>query len=94
MRRGSDLLGQVVVTYDTGEQIERIQDLIFDQDSNQLLGLLVDNGGLFRAARVIPFNNLQAIGPHAVVIPSKAAVVKVRAVPEIKAIIRRNNVLK
>ncbi|NJM68787.1 MAG: hypothetical protein HC862_00420 [Scytonema sp. RU_4_4] len=94
MRRGSDLLGQVVVTYDTGEQIERIQDLIFDQDSYQLLGLLVDNGGLFRAARVIPFDNLQAIGPNAVVVPSKAAVVKVGAVPEIKAIVRRNNVLK
>ncbi|MBW4634714.1 MAG: PRC-barrel domain-containing protein [Iphinoe sp. HA4291-MV1] len=94
MRRGSDLLGKVVVTYDTGEQIERIQDLIFDQDSHQLLGLVVDDGGLFRATRVIPFNNLQAIGPNAVVVPSQTAVVKVRTVPEIRAIVKRNNVLR
>ncbi|NMG19853.1 PRC-barrel domain-containing protein [Brasilonema bromeliae] len=94
MRKGSDLIGKVVITYDTGEQIDRVQDLIFDQDSHQLLGLLVDEGGLFRATRVIPFTSIQAIGPNAVVVPSKKAVVKLRAVPEIKAIMKRNNVLR
>ncbi|KAB8332160.1 hypothetical protein SD80_021960 [Scytonema tolypothrichoides VB-61278] len=94
MRKGSDLIGKVVITYDTGEQIERVQDLIFDQDSHQLLGLLVDEGGLFRATRLIPFTSIQTIGPNAVVVPSKKAVVKLRAVPEIKAIMKRNNVLR
>ncbi|MBW4628419.1 MAG: PRC-barrel domain-containing protein [Brasilonema octagenarum HA4186-MV1] len=94
MRKGIDLIGKAVITYDTGEQIERVQDLIFDQDSHSLLGLLVDEGGLFRATRVIPFTSIQAIGPNAVVVPSKKAIVKLRAVPEIRAIMKRNNVLK
>jgi uncharacterized protein YrrD len=94
MRKGSDLIGKVIITYDTGEQIDRVQDLIFDQDSHELLGLLVDEGGFFRATRVIPFTSIQAIGPNAVVVPSKKAVVKLRAVPEIKAIMKRNNVLR
>ncbi|MBW4592939.1 MAG: PRC-barrel domain-containing protein [Brasilonema angustatum HA4187-MV1] len=94
MRKGSDLIGKVVITYDTGEQIERVQDLIFDQDSHSLLGLVVDEGGFFRATRVIPFSSIQAIGPNAVVVPSKKAIVKLRAVPEIRAIMKRNNVLK
>jgi len=38
MRKGSDVIGKVVVTYDTGKKIERILDLIFDQERNQLLG--------------------------------------------------------
>ncbi|MBD2410302.1 hypothetical protein FACHB389_30435 [Nostoc calcicola FACHB-389] len=94
MRRGTDLIGKIVVAYNTGERIERIQDLIFDQQSDRLLGLLVDDGGLFRSARVIPFAQVQAIGLNAVIVPSKAAVVKIKKAPEIRAIVKRNNVLK
>ncbi len=94
MRRGTDLIGKIVVAYNTGERIERIQDLIFDQQSDRLLGLLVDDGSLFRSARVIPFAQVQAIGLNAVIVPSKAAVVKIKKAPEIRAIVKRNNVLK
>jgi len=94
MRKGSDLLGKVVVTYDTGEKIERVQDLIFDETSNQLLGLLVSEKRLFRRARVIPFVQVQAIGRNAIVVPSRKAVTTARSVPEIRAILKRNNVLK
>jgi len=34
MRKGSDLIGKPVVSFDTGEQFETIQDLIFDQNNN------------------------------------------------------------
>ncbi len=94
MRKGSDLLGKVIVTYDTGEKIERVQDLIFDETSNRLLGLLVSEGGLLRQARVVPFSKLQAIGPNAVIVPSKSAVTTARSVPEIRAILKRNNILR
>jgi len=76
MRKGSDLLGKVIITYDTGEKIARVQDLIFDETSNRLLGLLVSEGGLLRQARVVPFSKLQAIGPSAVIVPSASAVTK------------------
>lgn len=94
MRKGSDLLGKVIITYDTGEKIARVQDLIFDETSNRLLGLLVSEGGLLRQARVVPFSKLQAIGPSAVIVPSASAVTKARSVPEIRAILKRNNILK
>lgn len=94
MRKGSDLIGKPVVAFDTGEQFERIEDLIFDQNSNQLLGFLVDEGGWFSTAKVLPLQNVQSIGQDAVIIPTKAAVVSATQVPEMNRILERNNVLK
>jgi len=94
MRKGSDLIGKPIVAFDTGEQFERVEDLIFDQNSNQLLGLLVDEGGWFSSARVLPLQSIQAIGEDALIIPSKNAVVNAERMPEIKRILERNNVLR
>lgn len=94
MRKGSDLVGKPVIAFDTGQQFERIEDLIFDQESNQLLGFLVDEGGWFSTANVIPLQSVQTIGPDAVIVPSKTAEVSAERVPEIKRILDRNNVLR
>ncbi len=94
MRKGSDVIGKVVVTYDTGRRIERIRDLIFDQEHNQILGFLVQEQEVFRDARVIPLEEVLAIGADAIVVNSKESVVKAHQHPEIKAILRHNNVLK
>lgn len=94
MRKGSDVIDKVVVTYDNGKKIERIIDLIFDQKHNQLLGFLVEEKGLFRGAKVIPLEEVRAIGLDAIVVNSKESVVKVHRVPAIKEILHQNIVLK
>ncbi|MBW4660415.1 MAG: PRC-barrel domain-containing protein [Drouetiella hepatica Uher 2000/2452] len=94
MRKGSDILGKAVVAYDKGESFCRVKDLVFDQDSNQLLALLVEEGGWFSDAQVIPFQSIQAIGLDAVIVPAESAVVRVSQLPEVKRILDRNNVLK
>ncbi|MBN3940411.1 MAG: PRC-barrel domain-containing protein [Nostoc sp.] len=67
MLKGSDVIDKVVVTYDRGKKIVRIIDLIFDRERNQLLGFLVAEKGLFRDAKVIPLQEVQAIGSDAIV---------------------------
>ncbi|MEH2164216.1 MAG: PRC-barrel domain-containing protein [Nostoc sp.] len=94
MRKGSDVIDKVVVTYDNGKKIERIIDLIFDQKHNQLLGFLVEEKGLFRDAKVIPLEEVQAIGLDAIVVNSKKSVVKAHRVPAIKEILHQNMILK
>lgn len=94
MRKGSDLIGKPVVAFDSGEQLYRIHDLIFDQNSNQLLGFLVDEGGWFSSAKVVPLQNVQTIGPDAVIVPARNTVVNAEQVPQIKQILERKNVLK
>jgi len=94
MRKGSDVIGKLVVTYDTGKKIERIQDLIFDQDQNQLLGFLVQEKGLFQDAKVIPLPEVKAIGADALVVNSKVSVVEAHRIRKIKEILHYNNILK
>lgn len=94
MRKGSDIVSKPVVAFDTGEQFYRVHDLIFDQENNQLLGFLVDEGGWFSSAKVLPLQNVQTIGPDAIIVQSKNTVVSAEQMPQIKRILERNNVLK
>ncbi|MBN3877214.1 MULTISPECIES: PRC-barrel domain-containing protein [unclassified Nostoc] len=94
MLKGSDVIDKVVVTYDTGKKIVRIIDLIFDRERNQLLGFLVAEKGLFRDAKVIPLQEVQAIGSDAIIVNSKESVVKAHRVPVIKEILHQNIVLR
>ncbi|MGA7933743.1 MAG: PRC-barrel domain-containing protein [Kovacikia sp.] len=94
MRKGSDVIGKVVVTYDAGKRVERVQDLIFDQNHNQLLGFLVEEKTLFRTAKVIPLQNVKAIGLDAIVVHSKGSVVGAEQISAIKEILQDNNVLR
>jgi uncharacterized protein YrrD len=94
MLRGSDLIGRLVVSYDNGEKIERIQDLVFDRDSNRLLCFVVEESGWFRSARVIPFEHVQSIGVSAVIVPSRTSVLNASELPQIQELMRMNNVLQ
>ena len=94
MRKGSDVIGKPVVAFDSGEQLHRVQDLLFDQENNQLLGFLVDEGGWFSTARVVPLQNIQSIGVDAVIIPARNTVLNADQVPQIKRVLERNNALK
>ncbi len=94
MRKGSDVIGKPVVSFETGEEFEKIEDLVFDQNNNQLLGFVVDEGGWFSGARVLPLDRVQALGPDTVIVPNKKAVIPADTEPVFRKILDRNNVLK
>lgn len=94
MRNGKGMIGKPVVAYDSGEEFRTIVDLIFDQENNQLLGFLVDEGGWFSNALVLPLTNVQAIGADAVIVASRDAIDSATQFPEIQSILERDNILK
>jgi uncharacterized protein YrrD len=94
MRKGRDIIGKPVVSYDTGEKFDRVQDLIFDQNSNRLLGFLLDEAGWFKDARVLPFAEIQAIGADAAIVSSKNVVVRGSDIQPIATILEHNTILK
>ncbi|AFY94864.1 PRC-barrel domain-containing protein [Chamaesiphon minutus] len=51
MRKGKDVIGKSVVTYDSGKKISTIKDLIFSQNDNTLLGFLINEGSWLSKAR-------------------------------------------
>ena len=94
MRNGKGMIGKPIVAYDSGEEFRTIVDLIFDQENNQLLGFLVDEGGWFSNALVLPLTNVQAIGADAVIVASRDAIDSATQFPEIQSILERDNILK
>jgi uncharacterized protein YrrD len=93
MRKGKDIVGKPLITYDSGEKVETIVDLIFDQYENRLLGFLVDEGGWFSNAKVLPLNLVTAIGVDAVIIQSKEAIALATDYPDIHKVLENNNIL-
>jgi uncharacterized protein YrrD len=94
MLKGRDILDKSVVSYDTGERFEKVKDLLFDQNNNQLIGLLLSEKGWFKSAKVILLKDIQAVGPDAVIVPSQDAVIKAKDVALIDQILKRNNILR
>ncbi len=94
MYKGGQILGRKIVAYGTGEQVGRVQDLIFDHQSNQVLGLLIDEGSWFGKARVVPMSAVQSIGIDSVIINTKDAIVNAEDIPEVQAILDHKKILK
>ncbi len=93
MRKGKDIVGKPVIAYDSGEKIETVMDLIFDQYDNRLLGFLIDEAGWFHNAKVLPLDLVKAIGVDAVIIPSKDMIASSSEYASIHKILEKNNVL-
>jgi uncharacterized protein YrrD len=93
MRKGKDIVGKPVIAYDSGEKVDKIVDLIFDQDENRLLGFLIDEGGWLSNAKVLPLNFVKAIGIDAVIIPSKDVIAPSSEHSAIHRILASNNIL-
>jgi uncharacterized protein YrrD len=94
MLKGRDILDKSVVSYETGERFERVKDLLFDQNNNQLLGLLLEEKGWFKSPKVILLKDIQAFGPDAVIVPSEDVAIRAKDVALVDQILKRNNILK
>jgi len=94
MFKGRDVIGKIIVSYDAGEKFDVVKDLIFDQESNQLLGFLVQEAGWFKCAKVLLFRDVQAIGVDAMITASRGAIAKAHQLPDVGPILDHNTILK
>lgn len=63
----SDVVGLPVVSMDGGEALGRVQDVLCDRQGTRVIGLLLE-GGSWRRRRVVPFEEVFAVGRDAVVL--------------------------
>jgi len=87
-RKAREIIDLPVVTFSTGGKLASVDDLIVDPERRQVLALLIDQGGLFRSPRAIPFGRIQAIGPDVVIIPDSKAALDIGRDPVLKKLIR------
>lgn len=94
MRKGSDIIGKSIIAFDSGKRVARVQDLIFDQDTNDLLGVLVTEAGLFQSAKVIPLGAISAFGADTLIISSREDIISAKHDDRIDRVLDRNLILK
>lgn len=94
MRKGRELIGKIVVSYETGETLAKVWDLIFDQEDHALAGILVDEGSWFTGAWVIPASEIMTLGVDALIVPSEKSIIRSRKNKAIQAILKRDLSLK
>lgn len=93
MRKGKNVVGQSVVSYNDGRKLESVKDVLLGETNTSIVALLVDEGGLLSSSRVVPMEAVHSFGRDAVVITGSEAVVSASADPEVKAIVNRNDKL-
>jgi uncharacterized protein YrrD len=93
MRKGSDIIGKPIVAYDTGEKIGRVRDLIFDQERNYLVALLIQERGFMSDARILPLAAIQSIGMDAAIVSRADNIIPAKSDPNVAMILDRNNIM-
>jgi len=93
MRKGKDAAGLLVITRDSGKKVGKVEDLVLDAKGSRVLGILVDEAGWFREAKVVPWPSFRVIGLDAVIIDEEANAKKASEVPEMSEVLEKGNVL-
>src|SRR6476660_2665546 len=81
MRKAKSLLGLSIITHNVGKNLGNVRDLIFSDNSQKLLALLLSDRELFGMidATCIPWNQVREIGSDALMVESDESIQKVHA---------------
>lgn len=90
----NDVIGLRVVSLKKGENIEDVNDVIYDPPAKQVRALLVDRGGWFSEAKVILLSDVKSIGRDAVMVDTKEVIKKASDLPEPLSSVARESKLK
>ena len=76
IRSGHSLRGTAIVALDNGERLGRVDDLFFSPNGGGLEALLIDVGGIFSKPSLLSMAQISSIGPDAVVVADREALIK------------------
>ena len=95
MRKGKSIIGLKIVSQTDAVELGKVRDLIFDHDTDELLALLVSEKDLFGLidAQIVPWSEVRAIGPDAVMVGSTASRIKAGDFPRVRDIMNRETAL-
>lgn len=68
MRRTRDIVGLPVLNLKTGDQTGWVQDVVFNDETNQVVGVLLEGAHFFQSAKGIPREAVVAVGKDALTV--------------------------
>lgn len=87
MRKGSSILGKDVLSLATGERLHTVSDVIINENNDDIVALVLQEGGLLGSTLVVPIDSVSSFGKDAVVIPDAASVGRASDFPEIQPLV-------
>ena len=72
MRRIREIVGLPVLDLKSGDSIGWVQDLVLDNDKDEVIGILLEGGHLFRSDKGIPRKAIITVGKDALTVSCKA----------------------
>jgi len=93
MRKGKKLIGRPILSLAEGVRVGEVKDVILGAANDAVVGLLVDEGGLFGSAMVVPVEEIEAFGRDAVIVSARNSVRAAGEVRDIKEILDRKTSL-
>jgi uncharacterized protein YrrD len=87
MRKGSSVLGKDVLSLATGQKLHSIKDVVINEDNDDIVALVLQEGGLLSSSLVVPVDRISSFGKDAVVVADADAVGRVSDFPEIQPLI-------
>lgn len=93
MRKGKRVIGRPILSLGEGLRVGEVKDVILGADNDMVVGLLVDEGGLFGSAQVVPIEEVHAFGRDAVVVTDRDSIRAAGEVPVIQEILDRKTSL-
>ena len=93
MRKGKRLIGRPILSLSEGVRVGEVKDIILGATNESVVGLLVDEGGLFGSAHVVAVDEIESFGRDAVVVTDRSSIRSAADVPDIKEILDRKTSL-
>ena len=93
MRKGKRLIGRPILSLTEGVRVGEVKDVILGATNETVVGLLVDDGGLFGSAHVVPVDEIESFGRDAVIVTDRSSIRSASDVPDIKEILDRKTSL-
>jgi uncharacterized protein YrrD len=85
--QATKVIGHKVISLEQGEELERVDDILYSSDTHTVQGVLVKPKGIMSNAKVILLSEIQSIGTDAVMVQTKDTVKSAKdASEEIKTV--------
>ncbi|MEW6662680.1 MAG: PRC-barrel domain-containing protein [Bacillota bacterium] len=68
MKNSRKMQSMPVVSLEDGNQVGKVKNLLLDATGKKVAGLVLDQKGLFKDSRVVPFDQIKSIGEHAITV--------------------------
>jgi uncharacterized protein YrrD len=77
LRKSQEVIGLPIIYLSTGKKVGTVYDLLFDGDSQQFRGVVLERGDFMKKRKYIPSDHITSIGTDAVVVDSEASILPI-----------------